>query len=682
MTGAVWHSIQLGDALVVTEKARIRAEASERELRHLLYLRDMQSAHEALQRHDVRIAANLLNRHRTASPTDRAGFLLHHLWATCTGQPRQWKAHRGRAQSIDFTPDGRSVISAGGDGAVHLWDVETAALGRTFHGHTRDVNLARCSPDGKTIASCDDDGLVRLWDAANGKALEMLSSPELKEVSCVAWSPDSLSLAAGGTPGSIVLLWDIGSRQIQARLAGHTDEVNFLAWSPDGKLLATASSDHTVRVWDRTGREQAVLEPELQNVNCVVFSADGTGLAAAGIHDGKWGMVKVWHTDGWKQAAAYDTRSDRVDAIAASPQDDVLAIGDNLGLVHEWNWRADRVVRVVDSQRGRILSVAYSPTAAACAAAAVDGSICVWDSTPGASVAQWSTSGLGEVAAFTPDSRQLIAATRGKDVVAYNLSDRSARVFGEVPLDNGSGSLVFLSPGCFVITTPYIAYRWDLFSPAPPRKLFWPTQYNCGLAITPDGKRLVTGDHDGQLRHWDAETGKLQSMWGVVRGVVMCLACSPSGELAASGSAETTIRLWDLKLGQSTWVFDHGSEVVRIAFSRDGRTLASAGRDRQVRFWDLATGSPRPFALNHSAQIGGIAFCPDEPLLASADSDGFVRLWSLTTGEELMVLGRLSDAVTFLAFSPDGCWLAAASDGLKVPQETRFWHAPRWGSAN
>ena len=596
VTGTVWHFVQLADSLVVTEKARIRAESSERELRHLLYLRDMQNSHEALKRRDVRFAANLLNRHRPASAADQAGFLFRHLWAACTGQPRQSSAHRGRAQSIDFTPDGESLISAGSDGAVHLWDVETAALRSSLHGHTGDVNFARCSPNGKIIATCGDDGLVRLWDAAHGKALGVLSSPELKEVSCVAWSPDSLSLAAGGTPGSVILLWDIGSRQIQARLAGHTDEVNFLAWSPDGKLLATASSDHTVRVWDRSGQEQAVLEPELQNVNCVAFSADGKGLAAAGIHDGKWGMVKVWNTDVWKLLATYDTRSDRVDAIAASPQDDVLAIGDNLGLVHEWNWRADRVVRVVDSQRGRILSVVYAPATAACAAAAADGSICVWKSMRDGSVAEWSTSELGEVAAFTPDSRQLIVATTDSKVVAYDLGDRSARVIGQSPEDSGSRCLVLSSRGGFVTSSTRLVYRWEFIASATPRPLVRPSSQISGLAITPDGKRLVTGDEAGQLRLLDADTGKLQSTLGVLKGVAACLACSSSGELAAGGNGDTTIRLWDLKQGKLMRAVDHGSEVVRIAFSPDGRTLASAGRDRQVRFWDMPTGKPRPFA--------------------------------------------------------------------------------------
>lgn len=678
MGGAAWHFVQLGDALVVTGRARVRAETSESELRHLLYLRDVQSAHEALQRHDVRIASNLLKRRGTASSSRSAGFLLRHLWAVCTGQPRAWKAHRGRAHSVEFTPDGKSLISAGSDGAVNLWDFETAALGRTLQGHTGDVNVARSSPDGKTIASCGDDGLVRLWDADNGNALGVLTSPELKEISCVAWSPDGLWLAAGGTPGSAVLLWEIGSRQVKARFVGHTDEVNFLAWSPDGKLLATASSDHTVRVWDRSGREQAVVEPELTHVNCVVFSADGKALAAAGMQDGNRGVVKVLDRETWQLVATYDTRADRVDAIAAAPHDDVLAIGDNFGAVHEWNWRLNRVLRVVDSQHGRISSLAYSPTAAVCAAAAADGSICVWNHTQDTSVAKWSTSGLGAGAAFTPDSRQLILATAGStEVVAYNLRDRSVSVI--LRRHHGDDYLncaVSSSRRGFVTTRERFVYRWDLNEPAALRLLFRSTSRTNYLTITPDGKHLVAGEISGQLRLRDSETGELQSILGTVRGGVNCLACLPSGELAASGSAETTIRLWDLKLGKSTRVFDHGSEVVRIAFSRDGRTLASAGRDRLVRFWDLATGAPQPFALNHSALIGGLAFCPDEPLLASADSDGFVRLWSLVTGEELLVLGRLGGAVEFLAFSPDGCWLAAATNGSYPPQETRFWHAP------
>ncbi|HET8682362.1 MAG TPA: hypothetical protein VFM54_10880 [Micromonosporaceae bacterium] len=109
---------------------------------------------------------------------------------------------------------GKRLASAGGDGAVRLWDLaERPRVGRPLAGHTYPVQAVAFSPDGTLLASAGSDGTVRLWDPATGLSV--------------------------GRP-----------------LAGHTDWVYAVAFSPDGTWLASSGQDRTVRLWDLAQHSQ------------------------------------------------------------------------------------------------------------------------------------------------------------------------------------------------------------------------------------------------------------------------------------------------------------------------------------------------------------------------------------------------------------------------------------------
>ena len=66
----------------------------------------------------------------------------------------------------------------------------------------------------------------------------------------MAFSPDGTTLASA-SPDHTVRMWDLATtRPVGAPLTGHTALITSVAFSPDGKTLATGSADHTVRLWD------------------------------------------------------------------------------------------------------------------------------------------------------------------------------------------------------------------------------------------------------------------------------------------------------------------------------------------------------------------------------------------------------------------------------------------------
>jgi WD40 repeat protein/transcriptional regulator with XRE-family HTH domain len=501
-------------------------------------------------------------------PTDQAGSAVASLlMEQQQGGILPGNAANSGATAAAFSPDGKLLAIAYGDGYVRLWNPATQqAVGSPLPADTSPggfVYGVAFSPDGKLLATADSAGYVRLWNPATQQAVGApLLAVTNGGLNGVAFSPDGKLLASADADGTVRLWNPATGKAVGTPLPAATGSetgVNGVAFSPDGKLLASADADGTVRLWNPATRQapRAPLPPVTGGVNGVAFSPDGKLLAAAG-HDG---TVPLWDPATRQPAGVLPAETgpgSHVNGVAFSPDGNLLATANGDGTVGLWNPVTGRASGTFSGQN----AVVFSPDGKLLATTVVGGTVRRWNLATGQPAGvplPADAGGIVRGVAFSPNGKLLAAA----------------EVDGYVRIWNPVTGLAVGAP-LQAYTGPVAAVN--------------------GVAFSPDGKLLASADADGTVRIWNPVTGQavgalLPAGTGSEAGV-NGVTFSPDGKLLAAAYSDGYVRLWNPVTGQ-------------------------------------AVGAPLQAYTGPVAAVNGVAFSPDGKLLASADADGTVRIWQL-----------------------------------------------------
>jgi WD40 repeat protein len=189
------------------------------------------------------------------------------------------------------------------------------------------------------------------------------------------------------------------------------------------------------------------------------------------------------------------------------------------------------------------------------------------------------------------------------------------------------------------------------------------------VAISPDGQWLVTADIDHRARIWDAVTGKVRSRLEH-ESAITAVAVSPNSQWLVTCSNDTA-RIWDAATGQERSRLKHQGLVRATAISSDGRWLVTGSNDNAARIWDTATGQER-FRLEHEDPVGAVAISPDGRWLVTATDGKTAIIWDVMTWRERARLEH-KGLISSVEISPDGRWLVTAGSGTVRTWDTATW---------
>lgn len=318
----------------------------------------------------------------------------------------------------------------------------------------------------------------------------------------------------------------------------------------------------------------------------------------------------------------------------------------------------DGILRVWDLESGRCQAILHGPS---------DSPVCfeVW------------------CVAVTPDGR--IAVSGGQNVRPDNRADFTIYVWD---VSGGSciraleghtntvSSVAITPDGKTIVSASYdgTIRVWDLIAgnaarvfTSPMGSFGAPSIVYCA-GVTPDGEKIVSVGHeegtlDQTLRVWDMRSNQSQKVKGAAGLQYRTVALEPSGRVAVANGEKDTVCLWDIETEELLAEIEgHSGDITSLALVADGRIAVSASEDNTVRVWSFGEGKEERFFTGHSSEINTIAITADGKTALSAGYDPFVLVWNLRTRTIQSVFTGQGRYISSLKIAPD-CKTVVSDNG-------------------
>lgn len=604
------------------------------------------------------------------------------------GEARVWDPETGKdvsrlvghtqfIRAMRFFPDDTRIATAALDGTIRMWESATGKELAAFNARTPLTGLD-ISPDGTLLVAAAVNGPVSVWDVSTKTSIGEVDTNG-RSFQAVAFSPDGQRIAAGGIDG-IVKIWNIAQRKVEYELPaeGSAERPSrTLAFAPaaggefvvvadvQGDLQAIAPATETM-LWKLTSRRG-------QAPTAIAISIDRSRVLV-GTEDGQ---VRLHAAKDGKLLSELKRMPARISTVAFAANGERFAAGDTEG--HFWLWDDTRPVPLAEhhDHHGAVLAIGFSAKTGSGTSVAADGSAITWRADNGAKILEKQVRSTPvTVATISRDGSTLFVdsppAPLGFQQPVWD-AVKLTPILTRNLVGPGLGNALLSANGSHLITSHrnYTALM-ALQQPVPPK--IWDSPSNDGraaIALSPDDRFFYQARAGGFVVRASIPFAK-PALGKLARaGNAAAVAVSPDGKWLVSGGDDSQISVWNLASGEMVDVLPAGGGTVYVCcFSHDGRWLATATLSGTVKVWKVADRSLEGSLLQVHPGVRSLAFSPDGRWLASGGTDRALKVTDLKTWETATTQADQPLWVTGLAFSDNGKTLYSATgswDGKDQP---------------
>ena len=474
------------------------------------------------------------------------------IWDAKTGQAiGKPLTQSGNINSMEFSPDGRWIVTASDDKTAQVWNTRTGEPAGYPMRHAAKVNSASFSPDGAWVITASDDNTARVWMAQTGYGFDE-AAHYTKTMQLADFSPDGQSMLTGW-PDQSARAWALNSGKLVAHSPAFANPVYSATYSPDGnrvlilntgkKQQAFGTNPMEARIWDAQLKQR--IGAPMPNLISARFSSDGKLVATVAVG----GAVRLW------------------DVASGKPASPILQ-------------SSKQVLDTIQSSDGRWL-VAMSGYVAPYPS----GPLYIWDlQSPQHAPKEIPDQVVS--AEFSRDGKQLLTVSEFQVARLWNVS--TGQLVTSLALGAGTVNAASFTPdGKGIITVDgSVAQIRDLQTGRPLTDPMPEETMISHAAFTVDGRWVTTAQTDGREQIWDAQTGSAVSLtFGSMECTNFAWSFHPDAQWAYGKCyGNSTGRLWDELLDATEappWLADLAEAVSGLDVSSNG-TLELSQRDPQA----------------------------------------------------------------------------------------------------
>lgn len=527
------------------------------------------------------------------------------VWDVASHAVRATFANPGDAVStLCLSSDGAQLASGHWSGLTKLWDLSRGRAA-AFKGHLQPVNAAAFTPNGKTLVTAGEDATICLWDVTSHQVRTLKASAEVRSV---AVSPGGDLLATGGVNGTIEV-WSLVNRTKLMTLSGHDSIVSCLAFRSDSRELVSGGWDYTVRLWSITEQKcLRTLRGHIREVHLVAVLPKKDAFVSGGGDR----TVKLWSGERATDSIAMADHQGKVWAISFAPDSKILASGGEDRAVKLWDVDSHKILATLPVQE-QITALAFSPSGKTLASGGNQGGVIVWDAPSYHKRYEFAFPGDAATSVAYASDSKIVAVGFASGMVRGWYTDGGKEAFHFLAHRGSVGGLVFF-PGTGRTSTYHhtlftcgedgMAKSWKDLETSPtvrdPISIPSPRK----IAISPDGDALAVSSADGFVNLYFLFSGS-PSIPQVLRiPTPYAVTFSQDSKTLSVSSFDKTIRLWSVP-SYDEWyqqwqlmaeaqemlaLKGHLGPVLSLAFSPDRNLLVSAGwKSDPIRLWRAST---------------------------------------------------------------------------------------------